>query len=94
MAPKVWLVTGCSSGFGLEFVKNIVKRGDKVIATARSESKIEFLKEIGAATLQLDVTAPQDELNAKAAEAIKIFGGVDVLVNKSASKVDPPLEDE
>lgn len=63
-------------------MKNIIKRGDRVIATARNESKISFLKDIGAATLQLDVTASQSELNTKATEAIGIYGGVDVVVNK------------
>jgi NADP-dependent 3-hydroxy acid dehydrogenase YdfG len=82
MAPRTWLITGSTTGFGAEFVKNIIKRGDKVIATARNESKISFLKDIGAATLQLDVTASQSELNTKATEAIGIYGGVDVVVNK------------
>jgi NADP-dependent 3-hydroxy acid dehydrogenase YdfG len=82
MAPRIWLITGSTTGFGAEFVKNIIKRGDKVIATARNESKISFLKEIGAATLQLDVTAPQSELNSKAKTAIGIYGSIDVVVNK------------
>lgn len=82
MAPRTWLITGSTTGFGAEFVKNIIKRGDRVIATARNESKISFLKDIGAATLQLDVTASQSELNTKATEAIGIYGGVDVVVNK------------
>jgi NAD(P)-dependent dehydrogenase (short-subunit alcohol dehydrogenase family) len=82
MSPRVWFITGSTTGFGAEFVKNVLKRGDKVIATARNESKISFLKAAGAATLQFDVTAPQSELNAKAHEAIGIYGGVDVVVNK------------
>jgi NAD(P)-dependent dehydrogenase (short-subunit alcohol dehydrogenase family) len=41
------------------------------------------LKEAGAATLELDVTAPQEELNAKAKEAWNLYGQVDVLVNNA-----------
>jgi NADP-dependent 3-hydroxy acid dehydrogenase YdfG len=82
MLSRVWFITGSTTGFGAEFVKNILKRGDKVIATARDESRISFLKAAGAATLQFDVTASQSELNAKAQEAIGIYGGVDVVVNK------------
>lgn len=83
MAPQVWLITGCSSGFGREMVKNLLARGDKVIATARNLSKIEDLKKDGASVMQLDVTAAQTELDAKAKEAISVYGHVDVLVNNA-----------
>lgn len=83
MSPQVWLITGTSSGFGSEFVKEVVSRGDKVIATARNIERISHMKDIGAATLQLDVTTSQDELNRKAEEAISIYGRVDVLVNNA-----------
>lgn len=33
--------------------------------------------------MELDVTAPQEELNQKAQEAWKIYGQVDVLVNNA-----------
>ncbi|KAL2816689.1 hypothetical protein BJX63DRAFT_441443 [Aspergillus granulosus] len=89
----VWLITGTSSGFGSEFVKQALSRGDKVIATARSVRNISHLKDLGAEVLQLDVTSPQSELNAKAAEAIAIFGRVDVLVNNAAFTQFGFLED-
>jgi NADP-dependent 3-hydroxy acid dehydrogenase YdfG len=84
MEPLVWLVTGCSSGFGEAFVQRILARGDKVIATARNLKKIEHLEESGAAVLQLDVTDTQKALNDKAAEAIEKYGRIDVLVNNAA----------
>lgn len=64
-------------------------QGDRVIATARTSKGISGadrlapLKEAGAATLELDVTASQEELNAKAREAWEIYGQVDVLVNNA-----------
>ncbi|CBF87502.1 hypothetical protein AN9378.2 [Aspergillus nidulans FGSC A4] len=83
--PLVWLITGTSSGFGHEFVTQLLSRGDKVIATARILSRISDLKQLGpdVVTLELDVTASQRELNDKAAEAIQVFGKVDVLVNNA-----------
>ncbi|TVY82485.1 putative oxidoreductase [Lachnellula suecica] len=78
-----WIITGTSSGFGEIFVKQILARGDKVIATARSLSKIQHLKDAGASTLELDVTAPQSVLDAKSKEAIAIYGRIDVLVNNA-----------
>lgn len=80
MAPLVWLVTGCSTGIGLELVHSILARGDRVIATARSLSKIEYLKEAGAHVLRLDVTEEQVKIDDVAKEAIAVYGGVDVLV--------------
>lgn len=80
---QVWLITGTSSGLGYELVKAVLNRGDKVIATARNLDRISTLKDLGAAVLQLDVTASQEELNTKAEEAVAIYGRVDVLVNNA-----------
>ena len=33
--PAMWLIVGATRGIGLEFVKQILHRGDHVIATAR-----------------------------------------------------------
>ncbi|KAJ5397772.1 hypothetical protein N7509_005885 [Penicillium cosmopolitanum] len=80
---QVWLITGTSSGLGHELARAVLGRGDKVIATARQLDRISSLKDLGAATLQLDVTAPQEELNRRAEEAIAIYGRIDVLVNNA-----------
>ncbi|KAK3493492.1 hypothetical protein B0T13DRAFT_403286 [Neurospora crassa] len=86
----VWLVTGCSSGFGLEFYLNIKARGDYIIATARDLSNPNMthymqisLTEENVSVYQLDVTASQEILNGIIAEAIKIYGRIDVLVNNA-----------
>lgn len=36
MSSKTWLIVGASRGIGLEFVQQILARGDQVIATQRS----------------------------------------------------------
>jgi NADP-dependent 3-hydroxy acid dehydrogenase YdfG len=91
--PLTWFITGTSSGFGELFVKQILARGDRVIATARNLSKIQHLKEAGASILELDVTAPQSVLDAKAKEAIAIYGGIDVLINNAGYMALGTLED-
>jgi NAD(P)-dependent dehydrogenase (short-subunit alcohol dehydrogenase family) len=84
MTQFIWLVTGCSSGIGEAFIYEILARGDKVIATARNASaRLGHLKDSGAAILDLDVTASESELSAKVAEAIQIYGNIDVLVNNA-----------
>jgi NAD(P)-dependent dehydrogenase (short-subunit alcohol dehydrogenase family) len=35
MASRVWLVTGCSSGFGAAIARAALAAGDTVVATAR-----------------------------------------------------------
>lgn len=80
----VWLVTGCSSGFGEELVHEILARGDKVIATGRNAAiKLAHLNSTGADIIDLDVTAPQDVLDAKVQEAIAINGKIDFLINNA-----------
>jgi len=89
----VYLVTGCSSGFGREFVKAILQRNDKVIATARSIDKIQDLQQIGAAILQLDVTAGLESLQATMRKAVAIYGRIDVLINNAGIAMTGALED-
>ncbi|CAN9404087.1 unnamed protein product [Alternaria alternata] len=81
--PQVWLITGAAPSFGAAFVQGLLGRGEKVIATARARSKIEHLKKLGAATLQLDVIEPIFELEKIAKEAILVYGKIDVLVNNA-----------
>ncbi|KAG9002394.1 hypothetical protein FRB94_013312 [Tulasnella sp. JGI-2019a] len=86
MAPKqlVWLITGTSSGIGKELTLAALRRGDRVIATARNISKIDpALKSQGADILQLDVTDSLENLKKIASEAAAIHGRVDVLVNNA-----------
>jgi len=35
MPPSTWLIVGASRGIGLEFVRQLLARGDQVIATVR-----------------------------------------------------------
>ena len=85
MSQLVWLMTGCSSGFGEQFVHSILARGDLVVATARSRSKIAHFESLPRVTvLELDITASQDSLNNTVATAIAIHGHIDVLVNNAA----------
>jgi NAD(P)-dependent dehydrogenase (short-subunit alcohol dehydrogenase family) len=81
--PKVWFITGCSSGFGEELALGALRRGDKVIATARNPSKLDTVRAAGATTIAWDVTAPLDKLQETASEAHKIYGRFDYLINNA-----------
>ncbi|KAL8920038.1 MAG: hypothetical protein Q9208_006493 [Pyrenodesmia sp. 3 TL-2023] len=84
MAVFTWLVTGCSTGFGERFVHGILARGDNVIATGRkADERLAHLRDTGAAILDLDMSASETDIQAKAREALSIYGGIDVLVHNA-----------
>jgi NAD(P)-dependent dehydrogenase (short-subunit alcohol dehydrogenase family) len=81
----VWLVTGCSTGFGRELVVLLLAQGFRVVATARDPSTLADLvagHEANALALPLDVTKPE-AIAATVSEANARFGRIDVLVNNA-----------
>ena len=55
----VWLITGCSTGFGRELAKLVLERGWRAVVTARDPSKVADIAEghgERALVLPLDVT--------------------------------------
>src|SRR5712672_2184325 len=53
--PRVWMVTGASSGFGRAIASAALERGDRVVATARRSESVSDLGDSMLA-LSLDVT--------------------------------------
>lgn len=93
-SSRVWLVTGCSSGFGSLLVPAILARGDRVIATARRPSALVDLEpHHNLTTMELDVTSPQPILDNAVGNIIGKFGQIDVLVN-NAGYVAPGVWEE
>ncbi|WP_242055935.1 hypothetical protein [Nostoc flagelliforme] len=43
VAPKVWLITGCSTGFGRVLAEAVLKKGDFLLATARKLEQLRAL---------------------------------------------------
>jgi len=82
---RVWLITGCSSGFGRHLAEAALQAGDRVAATARRTEKLDEL--VAAApdrvlALALDVT-DQSQIDAAVSAARSHFGRLDVLVNNA-----------
>ncbi|MGW5743612.1 oxidoreductase [Amycolatopsis sp. NPDC003861] len=84
---RVWLITGCSAGFGREIALAALAAGDRVLATARRPETLTELQDRGGDRLRtaaLDVTdAGQIDTAVKA--ALEAFGRIDVVVNNAGS---------
>ena len=81
----VWLITGCSTGFGRELAKLVLERGWRAVVTARDPSKLTDLAEgygNRALVLQLDVT-DRKQIADVVAKSQKHFGRIDALVNNA-----------
>ena len=92
---RVWFITGTSKGFGYLLAEEALKRGERVIATARDVSKLSRLARKypdRIHTLTLDVTNP-NEIISIAQQGIAAFGHVDTLVNNAGYGVNGAIEE-
>ncbi|MCR6625791.1 MAG: SDR family NAD(P)-dependent oxidoreductase [Pseudoxanthomonas sp.] len=81
------LVTGCSSGFGLETAKVFSDRGWDVVATMRNPHRSVLTASNRLRVLPLDVTDPNS-----IARCVAEAGPIDVLVNNAGLGVPSPIE--
>jgi NAD(P)-dependent dehydrogenase (short-subunit alcohol dehydrogenase family) len=82
---KIWFITGTTSGFGGEWARAALERGDRVAATARRLDRLRpLVDEFGDAVLPvaLDVT-DRGAAFAAVQEAATHFGRLDVVVNNA-----------
>jgi NAD(P)-dependent dehydrogenase (short-subunit alcohol dehydrogenase family) len=82
---KVWFITGSSRGLGRNLTEAVLKKGDRVAATARDTRQLNDLVEKypgQVLALKLDVTN-HDQINQAVADTISHFGRIDVLVNNA-----------
>ncbi|MDD5686937.1 MAG: SDR family NAD(P)-dependent oxidoreductase [Elusimicrobia bacterium] len=90
---KVVIVTGASSGIGLETAKLLAKHGAKLALVARSKDKLEILsKELqGSAAISADMSKEND-IGKMIKKVIDKFGRIDILINNAGRGYDCPLE--
>ncbi|MDF2040548.1 MULTISPECIES: oxidoreductase [unclassified Pantoea] len=98
-SSPVWLISGCSTGFGRELAQQTIARGFKVVVTARDIASIADLVEghDNALAVALDVTQ-QSSIDQAVSAALDTFGTIDVLVNNAGygyqSSVEEGVESE
>lgn len=86
------LITGCSSGIGLQTAKTLHENGLKVYATARKEEDVQMLKKLGLKAYLLDVTKKE-----QISEVIKLImdedGKIDAVFNNAGFGQPGAVED-
>lgn len=102
-------LVGGSSGLGLALVKQVLSRGDYVIAPVREPSKMlshfninsnagigvcnDSLPSDHLHVFKLDLGDSYDEIQKKVDESVTVWGRVDVLVNNAATVMLGTLEE-
>jgi len=91
----VWLVSGCSTGFGRELARLVLEQGGRAVVTARGRDRVADLAAIApdrALALDLDVT-DQSQIDAAVKAATERFGRIDVLVNNAGYGYQSSVEE-
>jgi dehydrogenase/reductase SDR family member 7B len=98
MKDKVVIITGATSGIGKALAFEFGLRGSKVLITGRNTEALSTvtleLRAKGVITHAVcaDVTLPADNKR-MAEEAVKVFGGIDVLINNAGISMRAIFED-
>ncbi len=97
MSSKVILITGASSGIGLETALLFLKEGNRVYACARRLEQMESIRKAGGELVHLDVTS-EESMKQCVNYVLKKEGHIDILVNNAGygscgSIEDIPMEE-
>ena len=95
MSKRVWLVTGCSTGFGRELVKIIAANDEQVIGTVRKANQITDLEAINKDLVKGVLLDVQDQKSIDETNRLieKEYGRLDVLVNNAGYGTLGPIEE-
>lgn len=93
MIRKVILITGCSSGIGLNAAIQLNEQGYQVIASCRKAEDVARLRALNLQAVQLDVSNMESIRAAFAEVMILTSGRLDVLINNAGYGQVGALED-
>lgn len=99
LTGRVALITGCSTGLGVQMAKALASQGCKIVPVARRMEKLQEVaamleKEYGveAYPIKCDITNTEN-VEATVKEAIAHFGRIDVLINNAGTGAVAPAEE-
>ena len=91
LTGQVALVTGCSTGLGVQMAKALANQGAKIVALARRENLIkqvaeDIAAEFGVETFYVpcDIT-DTEKVNAAVDAILEKFGRIDILINNAGT---------
>lgn len=92
--PRVFFITGTSTGFGKHMVQEVIDKGDIAVAAARKPESLSFSNATSKNFLavKLDVTV-QSDIEAAFKKAVDVFGRIDVVTNNAGYGLSGPFEE-
>ncbi|MCR5291635.1 MAG: SDR family oxidoreductase [Eubacterium sp.] len=99
LTGQVAIVTGASTGLGVQMAKALASQGAKIVCMARRQNLIdevaaEITKEFGveAVGIRCDITDTEN-VNAAVDQVLEKFGRIDILINNAGTGAVAPAED-
>ncbi|MBQ6240708.1 MAG: SDR family oxidoreductase [Firmicutes bacterium] len=96
---QVAIVTGCSTGLGVQMAKALANQGANIVAVARRQNLIDEVAEnlkkdygVEAIGIRCDITSTEDVDNC-VKTVMERFGRIDILVNNAGTGAVAPAED-
>ena len=85
MVKRNWVITGVSSGFGYEMVKQVLSRGDNVLGTVRKTAAVEDLIARYPDQFHVEIVDMRDRKAVKqlGQKAEELFSTIDVIVSNA-----------
>jgi NAD(P)-dependent dehydrogenase (short-subunit alcohol dehydrogenase family) len=89
--PKVAIVTGASSGIGLEMVKKLIEKGYHVVANSRNITAAKTLQSTADLKFVDGDIGMEETAKRVVSNAVENFGTVDLLVNNNGVFIPKPF---
>lgn len=99
LKERVAIVTGCSTGLGVQMARALASQGCKIVPIARRLEKLQevaatITRDFGVETLPLrcDITKTQ-QVDDMVSQVMDHFGRIDILINNAGTGAVAPAED-
>ncbi len=99
LSGQVAIVTGCSTGLGVQMAEALANQGAKIVAVARRQNLIDEVAAkitekygVEAVGISCDIT-DTDKVESMVSQVMDKFGRIDILINNAGTGAVAPAED-